>query len=232
MDDEQVYSPDSFFGRYETAIRGVINTALESARFNVTQRENSFLPKMMGLESETDKSSVDDLLTCESEERCKVVSTILYNDALWRIEAAYLMMCIGLFSIAYSNLRTALESLVSGFIVARSDEQAQLFLQNDKDFKVDLKLAEALIPSGYNERIKEMKRMYNFLGVHSRFDSIQLTNLFGANRFLKFVNENTKHKKPIEFPKPEWIEHAGKECVESLGTVTVLFEWLTNISVK
>ena len=231
MEGSHRFSPETFLGKYEIAIRGEINTALDSARHNILQIEKQFLPKIFKLESKPEKATVSYLLTCESEHRCNTVSTLLYNDALWRLNAAYLMMCIALFSIAYSNLRTALESLISGFIIARSDEQAQLFLKNDKDFKVNLRLAESLIPSGYNEKIKILKSIYSSLGVHSRFESVQLTNLFGANRFLKYLNETTQVKKPIELPEPQWLVEAGKQCVDALGTVTLLFFWLESLPV-
>ena len=68
----------------------------------------------------------------EPVKRQSIVAAIVYNDALWRLEAAYLMLCIGTLNVVYSNLRTCLESVVSAHIEENIDAESIKFLQGKK----------------------------------------------------------------------------------------------------
>jgi hypothetical protein len=231
MESKCMFSTDGFFGKYEQTIRGEISKELDEFKHLISQIENRCTIRIMNINfNRPDKGTpitVEDLRNCDKNFRCKTLAALLYNDALWRLEAAHLMMCIGLLNVAYANLRTSLEALLTAFIVERRDEEAQRFLKNEK---VNPKLAEGLINPKYNEALKAMKDAYGVWGVHTYFESLQFSSLFGANRFDKYVTESTKIQRKLQLP--EGFTDAAKRCIQQGGQVGILFSWLESIPVK
>lgn len=130
-------------------------------------------------------------------------------------------------SVAYTNLRTSLDALLTAFIVERCDEEALRFLRNDK---VKLNLAEELISTYYNDALKAMKDAYSIWGVHSYFEAVQLSSLFGANRFDKYLTESTKIQRELQLP--EGLIDAAKTCIKHGGQTGILFSALESFPVK
>lgn len=231
MGNKQMFSTDNYFGKYELIVREEIGKELDDLKHLISQIENRCTIRIMNINfkrlNKDSPITVDDLTRCDSDFRDKTLAALLYNDSLWRLEAAHLMMCIGLLNVAYANMRMSLEALLSAYIVERRDEEAQRFLQNEK---VNLKFAEELINPQYNDAIIAMKNAYSVLGVHSYFEALQLSSLFGANRFDKYVAESTKIQKTLQLPKG-FID-AERRCIEQGGQVGILFSWLESIPVK
>jgi hypothetical protein len=234
MESKQMFSTENYFGKYELVVRGEIGKELDDLKHLISQIENRCTIRIMNIDfHRPDKGSpitVESLKGYNSDSRCKILAALLYNDALWRLEAAHLMMCIGLLNVAYANLRTSLEALLTAFIVERCDEEALRFLKNEK---VNLKLAEKLINPlnpQYNNVLKAMKKAYSDWGVHTFFKSLQLTSLFGASRFDKYVAESTKIQKSLQLP--EGFIDAVKVSIQQGGQVGLLFSWLESIPVK
>ncbi|MCK4368354.1 MAG: hypothetical protein KAV68_01605 [Dehalococcoidales bacterium] len=172
--------------------------------------------------------TVESLKGYNSDSRCKILAALLYKDALRRLEAAHLMMCIGLLNVAYANLRTSLEFLQTAFIVERCDTEALRFLGNKE---VNLKLMDKLlINPAVSTRLKNLKDFFTLLGVHRYLSSLQLSSLFGANQFDKYVTESTKIQKKLQLP--EGFVGAAKECIQQGEQVGLLFSWLESIPVK
>jgi len=172
--------------------------------------------------------TVDGLISCNSEFRCKTLATLFYNDSLWRLEAAHLMMCTGMLNVAYTNLRTVVDALAAAFIVERCDEEALNFLKKE-GYEVNPKLiAEVIKDTEYQSVPLDMKKAYNSLGVHPCFKSLQLSSMFGVNRFEKFLAERKtgKHK---ELQLPEGFVDAARFCIQQGSNVGILFSWLLNI---
>lgn len=231
MADKQMFSTENYFGKYELIVRGEIGKELDDFKHLISQIENKCTVRIMNIDfnrpNRGSPISVEDLVSCDSDFRCKTLAALLFNDALWRLEAAHLMMCIGLLNVAYANLRTSLEALLTAFIVERCDEEALRFLRNEK---VNPKLAERLINPEYNNVLKAMKDAYGVWGVHTYFESLQLSSLFGASRFDKYVTESTKIQKSLQLP--EGFLDAAKRCIQQGGQVGILFSWLESIPVK
>jgi hypothetical protein len=231
MESKQMFSTENFFGKYERIIRGEIGKELDNFRQLIGQIENRCTVRIMNVDfSRPNKGTpitVDNLISCDRDFRCKTLAALLYNDALWRLEATYLMICIGLLNVAYANLRTSLEALLTAFIVERCDEEALRFLKNEK---VNPKLAERFINPQYDKILKAMKHAYGVWGVHTYFESLQLSSLFGASRFDKYVTESTKIQKALQLP--EGFIEAAKTCIQQGGQVGILFSWLESIPAK
>lgn len=229
MKSKQMFSDASYFGEYETVIRKEIGKELDDVRNLISQIENRCTARIMNIDiGRPDKGTpitVENLVSCDKEYRCKTLSTLLYNDALWRLEAAHLMMCVGLLNVAYTNLRTSLEFLETAFIVERCDEEAFRFLRNEE---VNLKLMEKLlINPEYSTHLKKLKESYALLGVHRFLSSLQLSSLFGASRFDKYVTERTKTQRTLELP--DRFAEAAEMCTRQGEQVGILFMWLESL---
>jgi len=232
MESKQMFSTENYFGKYELIIRGEIGKELDDFKQLIGQIENRCTVRIMNINfTRPDKGTpltIEKLISCDKDYRCKTLSALLYNDALWRLEAAHLMMCVGLLNVAYANLRSSLEFLQTAFIVERCDNEAFRFLENKE---VNLKLIEKLlIDPRYSDKLKDLKDSYSVLGVHRYLSSLQLSSLFGASRFDKYVTESTKIKKELQLP--EGFIDAAKRCVQQGGQVGILFSWLESIPVR
>ncbi len=217
----QEYSADTFFGKYESLVREQIGQQLDD--FNKLLRDigHECSAKLMNMPSSDKVVTANDLLAGGSAERRQIVSTLIYDDALWRFEAAHLMISIGLLNIAYANLRESLEALINAFIVERVDEEAIKFLKGDK---VNQKLIAKYINKDYNQWLKNMKGAFSNWGVHTKFESVQLTSLFGPARFDKIVAGVPKVNRPLKL-RDGFVDAASK-CIDQAGNLGILFIWL------
>jgi len=230
---KQIFSTEGFFGKYESKVREVSGKELDSLKELIHKIENRCTIRVMNIQfhnpTKYSPITVESLKSCKSDSRRKILSALLYNDALWRLEAAYLMMCIGVLNVAYANLRTSLEALLSAYIVERCDNEALSLLGNGR---VNQKLAEDFITnSEYSDLLRAMKKAFSDWGVHTNFQSLQISSLFGANRFEKFVAESKlKVKKEPQLFQGS-IDAIGI-CIKHGTQVGILFSWLESIPVK
>lgn len=230
--NKQTFSTENYFGKYELIIRGEIGKELDDLKHLIGQIENRCTVRIMNIDFgrpvKGTPVTVESLIGCDKDFRCKTLAALLYSDALLRLEAAHLMMCIGLLNIAYTNLRTSLEFLQTAFIVERCDKEALRFLRNEE---VNLKLMdELLINPEYSKHLKNLKGLFTRLGVHRYLSALQLSSLYGPSRFDKFVTESTEMQKSLQIP--EGFIDAAKTCINHGGQVGLLFSWLESIPVK
>jgi hypothetical protein len=217
----QMFSIDTPLGEYESVIRKEIGNELDGFKKSIVDLENHCTVRLMNVDMMTKGSpiTIESLLYSPEPLRCKVLSAFLYNDALWRLEAAHLMMCAGMLSVAFTNLRTCIEFYQTAFIVERCDEEAKKFLENKE---VNLKLLDSfLINKEYSTHLQELKDLYSRLGVHRHISSLQLSNLFCANRFDKFVAESLHKHRPFQL-SPGFVD-AAKMCISHGNRVWLLF---------
>ena len=229
MESQQIFSNDNFFGKYEMVIRKELGNELDGFKKQISEIQGECSIRMMNIDfSRPNKASpisVDELISCDSEFRCKTLAALFYNDSLWRLEAAHLMMCTGMLNVAYTNLRTVLDALAAAFIVERCGEEALNFLEKE-GYEVNLKLAGKFIENiEYQEVLLGMKDAYNSLGVHPCFKSLQLSSMFGVNRFEKLLIER-KTKEPR---LPKGFVNAARFCIQQGSNVGILFSWLMKI---
>ena len=187
MNSVGIFSTGNYLGKYESTIRAELGSELDGFKRFLKQLEYSCTSRLMNIDStRPDKPiTIQELKEATPEFRKKVLAALLYSDSHWRIEASYVMICAGILNVAFSNLRTALDALITAFIVERYDEEAMNFLDAHKNKPVDLTKIQKLIPDDYNAGIKYLKDYYSDIGVHSRIGAIQLSSLFGINRLDK-----------------------------------------------
>jgi len=226
MTDRQEYSPNTFFGKYERLIRDQLGKQLNGFSKLLSDIGMQCMTKLMNIEPTETGLTVKDLLQCDSKKRRQTLSAILYDDALWRLEAAYLMVSIGLLNVAYANLRTSLETLINAFIIERVDSEARKFLESGK---VNQKLIEKYITPEYDQLLKQMKQKFSDWGVHTKFESVQLTSLFGPGRFNRIVAEAPKVSRELKLP--DGFTDAAKICIQQGGNVGILFMFLSSVGV-
>lgn len=101
MTTSNIYS-DAFYHDREIAVREQIDQLLDSTQKNIVQLHSPCLQRMMKIQEEM---TLEDLLTAEPNVRQEILSAILFNDALWRIEAAYLMLALGMLSLSCEQSR-------------------------------------------------------------------------------------------------------------------------------
>jgi hypothetical protein len=172
---------------------------------------------MMNIRKEV---TLEELLTAESSFRQAVLSAVLYNDAFWRIESAYLMLSIGMLNVTYSNLRSCLESVIKAHIIENIDSEAIKFL---KKGKIEPAKISNFIPKEYNDHILRMKEAFSDWGVHSNLRAVQLGVLFGPNTFEKMVS-NIASDRPQELN--DSFRDAAKSCIKAMNDVFLMFIWI------
>jgi hypothetical protein len=216
---------DKFYSSREELIRNFIGTRLDTLRRDLSQLDSPCSVKLVNL-PKGNALTIDNLLSLDSTVRQQILSTLLYNDAYFRLEAAYLTFCIGMLNITYSNLRSCLETIVDAHIIENLDNEAIQFL---KKGEVDRTKIALFVPKEYNQQILDMKKALSELGVHSHLRSIQLSSLFGPNAFEKMISKtSTKHEQNLH---PAFVDAANK-CYQMIGSVFITFMYLMHKGTK
>lgn len=218
MTDTQIYC-DVFYSQRENLIIEQIGDQLDKLQKDMSQLHSPCLARLMNTQTDQDMTA-GDLLNLEPSKRQAIVAATMYNDALWRLETAYLMLRIGVLNVVYSNLRSCLEILVSAHIVENIDSEAVRFLNGEK---IEPAKVEPFIPEEYSKLIVKMKQKLGDWGVHSGIESIRLGILYGPNTFDKMIvgtKTNRKQSLHPDFPK------AATTCIRVIGDVFILFFWL------
>jgi hypothetical protein len=226
MTSKQIYSADSFYGRFESVVRERLGNELDDLNKLLTDIGNKCLTKLFDLRDDDKRLTAEKLLQGDSRQRCQVLAAILYDDALWRLEAAYLMISLGLLNIAYTNLRASFEELLRAFVVERLDSEATRFLKNQS---VDPVRIERLIPPDYNDLIKKTRDAFDDKGVHTSFGSVQMTSIIGPRRSDRIVAEVTKVNRPLVLP--DGFVEAASICIKQGGNVGLSFLQLISMPV-
>ena len=163
--------------------------------------------------------TLEDLLSLDPDSRQAILAAILYNDALWRFESAYLMLTIGMLNVTYSNLRSCLESIVKAHIVENLDSEAIKFL---KTGKINPTKISGFIPEEYDNAILKMREAFSDWGIHSHLRAVQLSSLFGPNSFDKMVSATTIKRPQI---LSDAFTDAATTCIKAMGKVFIMFMW-------
>ncbi len=222
MVENQVFS-DKLYGERESLVKKYIGTQLDELQEQLKQLYSPCMTRLMNaqIQVKSDKDmTIGDLLNLEASKRQMVVTATIYNDALWRLEAAFLMLRIGMLNVAYSNLRSCLESLITAHIIENIESEAVRFL-NGKKINQD-KIAP-FITNKYNEEIQQIKNKLGEWGVHSGIESIRLGILFNPSTFDKMIAE-TKISKPQTIHQ-EFGDYA-ETCIQAINTVFLIFVFL------
>jgi hypothetical protein len=216
---------DKFYAEREELIRKAIGPRLDTLRKDLNQLDSPCSVKLFNL-PKVEVLTIEHLLSMDSTIRQQILSTLLYNDAYFRMEAAYFTFCIGILNITYSNLRSCLETIVDAHIIENLDDEARRFL---KKGEVHRNKIAAFIPTNYNDQIINMKKTLSDLGVHSHLRSIQLSSLFGPNTFDKMVSHTSVESKLTLHPA---FVDAANECFQMIGSIFITFMYLINKGTK
>ena len=126
------YYKDKFYSEREQLIYAQIGKRLYNTEKMIEKLYGECIKRIQNSPLSQKDLTTDEILEMEPVKRQSIVAAIVYNDALWRLEAAYLMLCIGTLNVVYSNLRTCLESVVSAHIEENIDAESIKFLQGKK----------------------------------------------------------------------------------------------------
>ena len=212
---------DAFYSEREELIRETVGERLDTLRSDLEQLDSPCASKLFNL-PQKESLTIEELLSIEAKDMQQILSTLLYCDAYWRLEAAYLMFRIGLLNVTYSNLRSCVENVVAAHIIENLDDEAKSFLTRGE---VNPTKIASFIPEEYNKQIIEIKRTLSNWGVHSHLNSIQLGSLFSPNVFEKMVSKTSAKRK--QALNPDFVE-AAKTCMQAFGSVFLIFMFLMN----
>lgn len=220
---------DKFYSERESLIREKIGSTLDILKGDLKQLYSPCMSRLMNAEQQvqTDKGlTIGDLLSLEPSKRQMIVTATMYNDALWRLEAAYLMLCIGILNVAYSNLRSCLETVIAAHIVENIESQSIKFLKGERINQADI---APFIPEKYNEDIKKIKDKLGEWGVHSGVESIMIGTFCSPKTFDKMISD-TKVNKPQEL-HPDFFDFANT-CIQAIGDIFIIFMFLMSKGTK
>jgi len=216
---------DAFYENREKVVREQIGKHLDGIKKNISQLYSLCLSRLMNAQPQKELT-LDEFLSLESGQRQGILSAVLYNDALWRLEAAYLMLCIGMLNVAYSNLRSCLEILVDAHIIENLDSEAIKFLKGEE---IEPTKISSFILEEYNTNIAQMKKTLGNWGVHSSLSSVQLGIFCGPNTFDKLVAQtNTKRIQTVH----QSFADAAKTCIQAINDVWLIFFYLISKGTK
>jgi len=216
MSNANIYS-DAFYKARETTVRLHIGKQLDDMKKEISQLHSPCLVRLMTIRKGI---TLGDLLSVDSSTRQKTIAAILYNDALWRIEAAYLMLTLGMMNIVYSNLRSCLESIVNAHVVENLDSEAIKFV---KTGKINPNKISNFIPEDYDKGILKMKETFSNWGTHSNLRAVQLCAQFGPNIFDMMLSKTNAQSTQI---LDESFTVAAKDCIKAVGNVLLVFHWI------
>jgi len=145
MDTGRIFC-DKYFGKREELVRELIGKQLDQMEKEFKQLDSPVMSRLMNAQL-SKPLTIDELLSFEPNRRQGILSAVLYNDALWRLEAARIMLSVGMLNVCYSNLRSCLDDFVSAHIIENLDEQAVNFL---KTGEINPTKLEAFVPPEYN----------------------------------------------------------------------------------
>ena len=222
MIERQIFS-DKFYSERENLVWKHVGTRLDGLREQLKQLYSPCITRLMNatLQTQSDRAStIGELLDLEPSKRQMIVTATMYNDALWRLETAYLMLRIGLLNVAYSNLRSCLETIIAAHIVENIESISINFLNNERINQADI---APFIPKKYNDDIKQLKYKLGEWGVHSNVESIMIGIFCNPNTYEKMISEN-KGSKPQTIQQ-EFSNYA-KMCVRAFNTVSLIFHFL------
>lgn len=216
---------DNYFEKRESVVREQIGKQLDRLKGDFAQLYSPVMVRLMN--AQLDKPlTKDELLSFEPSKRQDILAAVLYNDALWRLEAAYIMLCIGMLNVSYSNLRSCIDDIVGAHIIENLDSEAVNFL---KKGEINPTKIEKYIPEEYNILVRTIKETLGKWGVHCSLDSVQLSLAFGPSTFIKMISQTT-------IPKSEKIskdfKNAADVCIKVMGDVFILFMFLMSKGTK
>jgi len=224
MENGQIFR-DKYFERRERLVRGLIGTQLDQMKKDFEQLDSPVMVRLMNAQLNK-PLTIDELLSFEPSRRQGILSAVLYNDALWRLEAARIMLCIGMLNVCYSNLRSCLDDFVGAHIIENLDEEAVNFL---KTGQINPTKLEHFIPQEYNQHIKEIKDAMGKWGVHCSLDSAQLGIAFGQSTFDKLVSKTAIPKKEALHKD---FRRGAQVCLKAMGDVFLMFMFLISKGTK
>ena len=216
MADTSIYS-EPFYQARETSVRQQIGKQLDDMKKNISQLHSPCLTRMMRIQKAI---TLEDLRSVDSTSRQQILAAILYNDAFWRIQAAYLMFTLGMLNVVYSNLRSCLESVVKAHVVENLDSEAIEFLETGE---INPAKISDFIPEEYNDAILKMKGVFSDRGIHSHLDAVQLGALFGPSTFDMLVSRTAAQRPQV---LDESFTLAAKVCFDAMGQVFLIFMWI------
>jgi hypothetical protein len=224
MANNQIFC-DVYFEKREKIVREQIGEQLDGMKLNIAQLYSPCNARLRNARPQKELT-IEELLSLEPSQRQGILSAVLYHDALWRLEAARIMLCIGMLNVAYSNLRSCLETVVDAHIVENLDTEAIKFLKGE-DIE-PTKIAE-FIPEKYDKAIIRMKKTFGNWGIHCSLRGAQLGIFFGPNTFEKMVS-GTKIKKDPSLHTE--FKDAATTCLDAIGKVFLVFTYLIHKGTK
>jgi len=216
---------DKYFEKRESVVRTQIGTRLDQMRKDSEQLYSPVMTRLMNAQLNR-PLTIDELLSFEPNQRQSILSAVLYNDALWRFEAAHIMLCLGMLNVSYSNLRSCIDGIVGAHIIENLDSEAVNFLRNGE---INPTRIEDFIPAQYNRYIKGTKETLGKWGVHCSLDSAQLGLAFGPSTFFKMISQTKTQK--VE-PLSEEFKSAADVCLKVTGDIFLVFMFLISKGTK
>jgi len=218
MTDGHIFC-DKYFEKRESAVREKIGKQLDQLEKEFEQLHSPVMVRLMNAKLEK-ALTLEELLSFEPSRRQGIVSAVLYNDAFWRLEAARIMLTVGMFNVCYSNLRSCLETIVTAHIIENLDAEAIKFIKQKAI--VPAKIA-TFIPDKYNEAIIGMKKTLGNWGVHCSINGTQIGLAFGPSTSDKMLSKtSTQRKEALN----EDFANVAITCINVMNDVFLLFMFL------
>jgi len=210
---------DPFYAQREQLIRSQIGPQLDTLKKDMGQFLSACKARLFALRLDR-PLTLEELRSCEPAKRQAILSAFLYNDAYWRFEAAYLMLSLGMLNVAYSDLRSCLETAMTGHVIENLDSEAIHFL---KTGKLNLSKLSRFVPKEYDEILSQMKDYLSVKGTHSRLASLQLGITYGPNTLEKTLAS-------ITLAPPQHLQDdfkdAAPQCLKVSIDVLLMFMFL------
>ena len=213
MKSKQVFPQDSYFDPYERLVRREIGPNLDTIEAILNDISKECETRLLNVPSIESTLTMMYVVTYDSERARKTASAIIYDEALWKLRFCYLMLCVGLLSLAHEHLRTVLDTIMRALVVGKVESEAKKFFEN-RD--IDVSKTKRFIPADYLVQLSDIKRELN-----DKPYLYQLATLYGSARFDQIMAGSKKVNIPPKLP--DGFLPVANHVIEQVRKVSLIF---------
>jgi len=216
MISKQIFAKDSFFNPYEGLVRREIGHSLDSIETTLSDIGRECEIRLLNIPSIESSLTMRYVVAYDSERTLKSASTILFDEALWKLWCCYFMLCVGLLNLVHEHLGAAMETMIKAFIAGKVEPEAKKFFENKE---IDVSKLKRFLPSDYLSELSNIRRELN-----DKPYLFQLATLYGPARFDQIMAGS---KKVSMTPKlPDGFLPVAKNLIEQVRKVSLIFMYL------
>jgi hypothetical protein len=215
---ERIFARGHFLGPYEELARTEVGQSLDRIETTLSDIQKECETRLSNIPTMESSRAMDYVVTYDSERTLETVSTILFDEALWKLWYCYFMLCAGALNLASEYLGAALDTMTNAFVAGKVESEAKKFLENKE---IDASKLKKLLPSDYLSELSGIKKELT-----ERPYLIQLATLYGPARLDQIIAGSRKIN--IAPKLPDGFLPAAEKLAQQVYKVGLVLIFLMN----